>query len=180
MVSTTSSGEILFGENHRCTDMIQLIQRQVSTASSARDRLAFASSRMQASLIYAAFLLLLLKSSRDYPFVDNSVVRNGIQQGQVTLRGFALTTGDMPSRVCSLIDSLSRYSDRHRDDQMEIEDLLTVQSRMGANLSLSTILHARHARVVTQNESQSNSMHTAVELLGVDEFDEFMNFIDFE
>jgi hypothetical protein len=149
----------------------------IQTASLVPDQLIFAPSRLQKSLINAVFFFVLLSFSRKYQFVDYSVVRNGIQQGQEVLRKFSTITGDNMSRACELINSLSNSSDYPSDHPIGVEELLRVNSRSGANLSLSTILHARErTHRIARNPTLPHSEEQISVTGDLDWLDDFLDF----
>jgi hypothetical protein len=113
----------------------------VQTVSSIRNQVFCAPSRLHKMLMDAVCFPLLLKCSRHYDLV-NSTLCSGITQGWEMLQGLSITSEDFMSRAYLLIERLSRYSDT-LGPQDETEGLLLVKSRMGANVSLSTVLPAR-------------------------------------
>ena len=154
----------------------------IQTATSVRDCLLFAPTRLTKSIINAIFFLLLLQASRKYHFVDESVVQNSIRLGRDLLQRFSITEGDSMTRTCALIDSLSKSSDQPSDNQTDIEELLCVKSRMGANLSLSTIMLAREcARGVSQRQkSPERQEQISGTTWAVEELESYLDYSDFD
>ncbi|RFU35060.1 hypothetical protein B7463_g1298, partial [Scytalidium lignicola] len=144
----------------------------IRTASSIRNQLIFTPTRLQKMIVNAVCFLLLLKCSRHYDLVDKSELSNGISQGWETVQGLSITTGDIMSRACLLIERLSQYSDT-LEPQDKAKGLLLVKSRMGANISLSSILRAKEFSKKTQDETVLNDEEESTDVLNADDMSLF-------
>lgn len=136
----------------------------IKTASSIRKYLSFAPTRFQKVIVNSVCFLLLLKCSRSNELVEYSELCDGISKGWESIRHWTITSDDFMSRASRFIERLSKCSDT-MDPQAKAEKLLLVKSRMGANVSLTTVLRAKEYLSKSRDQSVPQDREEATESL---------------
>jgi hypothetical protein len=119
------------------------------------NHLLFAPIRHHKMVINALCFLVLLKCSRHRDLVDYTALCNSISHGWECLRAFSVAPDDFQSRACSLLERLSKHSEAMMQEKPSA--FLPIKSRMGANLTLSTMIRARECAKNAQNEVSLDS-----------------------
>ncbi|KAI1630086.1 transcriptional regulatory protein LEU3 [Exophiala viscosa] len=146
----------------------------IRTASTIQEQLFYAPSRIQKILIHAVCYLLLVRCSPHRELVDNSMLVNGISQARQVVQTLSIATGDFMARAVRFIDRLSQYGDTMSRGS-DTEPFFTIKSRMGANLSLTSLLRLRtytkqaQAQVQDQTTAQDALPGNDVLNMGLDE-----------
>lgn len=126
----------------------------IQTASDSQDQMLLSPARLQRYVINAVCFMLMLKCSRHHALVDQAALNNSISRGWETLQGFSLVTNDFMARACLLIELLSKYSDTLKPED-KTKPFLTVRSRMGANIAISSVRQAEEYYKRTAGEETS-------------------------
>ncbi|KAK4949742.1 hypothetical protein LTR10_011584 [Elasticomyces elasticus] len=144
----------------------------IRTASSIQEQLFYAPSRIQKILINAVCYLLLMRCSHHRELVDGSMLLNGISQARQVVQTLSIAPGDFMARAVRFIDRLSKGGDI-MDRNSDTGPFFTIKSRMGANLSLTSLLRARtfakQAKVQDQTTAQDALPGNDVLNMGLDE-----------
>lgn len=111
----------------------------IQTACNAPTEVPFWTSSIRNSVTYAVFFLIKLSTSPQHHFVDDITARNSISQAWNLLRGSSNTHHDHLSRVCAIIEYLSKCN----ETEVKHGSPVTVTSRMSANLQYDAIWRAR-------------------------------------
>jgi hypothetical protein len=111
----------------------------IQTACDSPTEIMFWTSSVRTSVAYAVFFLIKLSASPQHHFVDQITARNSISQAWNLLHGSSDTQHDHLSRICSVIEYLSKCN----ETEVKHGSPVTIKSRMSANLQYAAIWRAR-------------------------------------
>ncbi|KAH8809408.1 hypothetical protein F5884DRAFT_674124 [Xylogone sp. PMI_703] len=140
----------------------------IRTGLCVQDTLFFSPIRLQKMIVNAICFLLLLKCSRHYDSVDHSELCNAITQGWESMQKLSVTTDDFMYRACLFTERLSKYSDTMQPKD-RTQSLLLVNSRMGANVSFSTLLQGRDSDRKTQEVTALSDEEPSMTMLNFED-----------
>ncbi|EAW10846.1 uncharacterized protein ACLA_053200 [Aspergillus clavatus NRRL 1] len=144
----------------------------VQVAASGDFPWAYAPLRIHKIVLNAVCLLLLLKCTRyRHPIsTDTFALNNLICRGRELLSQLPTSSGDFISRVLMVVDLLSDVSGRPRSEN-DLEKLLVIKTRMGANIALSAAKFAREESMRMQEGIGNQTLLNPSELAGMEDLD---------